>query len=88
MEQPAKNDKKNQINIRKIKIKQRTINQREKDLKSKGDIKKCYKVVQGRWTSKTGLWMWQLKPPKGTTTHKGMKGSRRIGSIKEFLFVF
>lgn len=48
MEQPAKNDKKNQRNIRKIKIKQRTRNQREKDLKSKGDIKKCYKVVQGR----------------------------------------
>lgn len=47
-EQPAKNDKKNQRNIRKIKIKQRTRNQREKDLKSKGNIKKCYKVVQGR----------------------------------------
>ena len=47
-EQSAKNDKKNQRNIRKIKIKQRTRNQREKDLKSKGDIKKCYKVVQRR----------------------------------------
>lgn len=28
-----------------------------------------------------------IKTSKGTT-HKGMKGNRKIGSIKEFLFVF